>query len=119
MSTTSETDLAKLIREEAEHADLAQHDPIPEGASGTRPNRAVVYSLRLPAETVAKIEKMAADLDVPPTTFARGLILEGLATKAPTGLTIDQVADELIELSSVLRGKLQTETPAKLDHLVE
>ncbi len=67
---------------------------------------------------MAKIEKMAADLDVPPTTFARGLILEGLA-KAPTGLTIDHVADQLIELSSVLRGKLQTETPAKLDHLVE
>jgi hypothetical protein len=80
MTTKTKRD-AELVRREIEHYDTIAGESVPEGATGVQRNRprSVVYSLRLNPEDVAELERVAAELDVPATSLARGYVLQALA----------------------------------------
>lgn len=69
--------LVEKLRRESEQT---KDDPYPEGAKGTRPNRArsKVYSVRLSAEEEAEVQRVAEARHLPPSTLVRSWILERL-----------------------------------------
>ncbi|MDQ1733485.1 MAG: hypothetical protein QOK10_3644 [Pseudonocardiales bacterium] len=85
----------KLVIEEIEQSELTRDQPMPEGSVGVRKNRAAstMYSLRLPQETVAELEALAGQLDVPTSALVRGFVLDGLAAQKRT--TVNALVDKL------------------------
>jgi uncharacterized UPF0146 family protein len=68
----------KLLREELEHSELVRDGLLPPGL-GKRRGRAVVYSIRLPADAMDRLNALAEEVDVPASALARGFVLAGLA----------------------------------------
>lgn len=84
-------DVERLIADEAKHSERHRDDPIPEGARGTRPNRArsVMFSVRLNPDELAAVQALAAELDVPASALVRGWIVQRVEAErnAPTEAT--------------------------------
>ncbi|WP_347349947.1 DUF6290 family protein [Intrasporangium sp.] len=67
--------LAERLRRESETTKEAAY---PAGATGRRPNREKVYSVRLSAEEEADVQRVAAAKHLPASTLVRSWILERL-----------------------------------------
>jgi hypothetical protein len=69
---------ARLIDEEAEHAEATRDDPYPPGVVWERRNRArsSVYSVRLGEDEIAEVQRRAESAGVPASTLVRSWILE-------------------------------------------
>jgi hypothetical protein len=96
------------LQREIEHYDTIAGKSAPAGAAGVQKNRArsVVYSLRLNPEDIAELERVAAELDVPAASLARGYVLDGLAEHRvdDPARMIDKIQSELGVVHSMLRG---------------
>lgn len=70
--------------------------PLPRATGGERRGRSVVQSVRLPAEDLAEIERLARAADIPVSALIRGWVLSGLAAERGTSLrdAIERVAGE-------------------------
>jgi hypothetical protein len=65
--STLDPDTARLIEEEAEHAEVTRDEPYPPGMVAERRSRtrATVYSVRLSDDEVAAIQRLAESTGVP------------------------------------------------------
>jgi hypothetical protein len=82
-STSKETTMAKTIdpaltQQLRRESEQIKDDHYPAGATGRRPNRQKVYSVRLSADEEAEVQRVAADKHLPPSTLVRSWILERL-----------------------------------------
>jgi hypothetical protein len=75
MAKTIDPALTQQLRRESEQT---KDDDYPAGATGRRPNRQKVYSVRLSADEEAEVQRVAADKHLPPSTLVRSWILERL-----------------------------------------
>ncbi len=75
MAKTTDPALVEQLRRESEQTKDA---PYPAGATGRRPNRQKVYSVRLSAEEEAEVQRVAAAKHLPASTLVRSWILERL-----------------------------------------
>ena len=79
---------ARLIEEEAEHAETTRDEPYPPGVVAERRNRArsSVYSIRLAEDEIAEVQRLAASAGVPASTLVRSWIMQRLnETRAGEG----------------------------------
>lgn len=74
------TDLEKLLRDEAEHAEAHQDAPAGPETSVSRPGhaRSTVYSVRLNPDEVAALQEYADKEGLPASTLVRSWIIERL-----------------------------------------
>jgi hypothetical protein len=77
MAKTVDRKLAEKLRQESE---ATRHDPYPENATFTRPNRerSRVYSIRLSDAEYAEVQQVADAAHLPPSTLVRSWILARL-----------------------------------------
>lgn len=82
---------ARLIQEEAEHAETTRDDPYPPGVVAERRNRArsSVYSVRLSEEEIAEIQRLAESAGVPASTLVRSWIVQRIAESRSGQASID------------------------------
>jgi hypothetical protein len=102
-------DTARLIDDEAEHAETTRDDAYPPGVIAQRRNRArsSVYSLRLSDDEIAEIaeiHRLARSADVPASTLVRSWITQHITNTRPT-TTIDPA----------LRDAIRTEVEAAVN----
>jgi len=90
----------RLISEEIEQSERTRNEPLPADAPFTQPNRnpSSVLTSRLSSDLHDELIRLGKDLDVPPSTLARGFIAEGLAASEH-----NSVAAMLSKLESDLR----------------
>ncbi len=83
----------EIVQAESE---AARDEPLPGGVKGARRGRSVVQSVRLRAEDLAEIERIAAAAGVPVGALIRGWVLAGLAAERPSSLrgAIEHLAAE-------------------------
>lgn len=67
-------------------SEATRDEPLPEEVRGERRGRSVVQSVRLPAEELAEIERIAGQAGVPVGALIRGWVLAGLAAERGTSL---------------------------------
>ena len=80
MAQTVDRDLSRALREESENTrDL----PYPTDARPTRPNRSTVYSVRLSADELARVQELADARHLPASTLVRSWILDQLDKERP------------------------------------
>lgn len=81
-------------------------EPLPQEAKGEKRGPSVVQSVRIPAEAMADIERIAATSQVPVSALIRGWILAGLAAEQPASLrtAIDQIAADAERLRRLAAG---------------
>lgn len=74
------TDLEKLLRDEAEHAETHHDSPTGPETSVSRPGhaRSTVYSVRLNPDEVAALQEYADEEGLPASTLVRSWIIERL-----------------------------------------
>lgn len=84
-------------REESERIFRGEEPLVPPGAKVTRPGRAgtVVQSVRLPADALAEIERIAAEQNVPVGALIRSYVLGALA-----GERVDTMAGAVEQLAA-------------------
>lgn len=75
MATNPDPDLIRTLREESERT---KDDPYPPDAKPTRPNRSRVYSVRLSPEEQVRVQQLAEEKHLPPSTLVRSWILDRL-----------------------------------------
>ncbi len=75
MAKTTDPELVEQLRRESEQT---KDDAYPAGATGRRPNRQKVYSVRLSAEEEAEVQRVADAKHLPASTLVRSWILERL-----------------------------------------
>lgn len=75
MTKTIDPAMTEKLRQESEQT---RNNDYPDGASGTRPNRSRVYSVRLSAEEEVEIQRVAAGRHLPASTLVRSWILKRL-----------------------------------------
>lgn len=107
MAKTDAGSIESKLRAEIEQSDA--HPDTDAGAEWRQPNlaRSVVYSVRLNANEVARIERMAGQLRVPSSAVVRGWILDALAASETDTVTgaLDRVEADLRRLrATVTRG---------------
>jgi hypothetical protein len=108
--TRPDPETARLIDEEAEHAEVTRDEPYPPDVVVERRNRtrASVYSVRLSDDEVAAVQRLADDAGVPASTLVRSWILERIA-RAPRGTAeVDPAVREAIhsEVRAAVREAL-------------
>jgi len=93
------TDVAALIREEAEYSELHGNDEPAGEVKVTRPGRdkAAMLSLRLNPEEDAAIRKIAEDLGIPVSALVRGLIVQRIARENGEGAAKTQAFLEMLQ----------------------
>jgi predicted DNA-binding protein len=93
------SNIKKLIAEEASASDENRDAPIPSGTSLSRPNRArsAVYSIRLNPEEVASVQALADEAGLPPSTLVRSWIVERVRIEQ------DDLGDAEAELNAAQR----------------
>lgn len=105
-----EPDIARLIDEEAEHAEHTRDDPYPPGAVAERRNRArsTVYSVRLGDDEVAEIHRLAQSAGVPASTLVRTWITQRIAAARSTSSAVDPAVREAIrtEVEAAVKSAL-------------
>lgn len=75
MAKTVDPDLTRALREESERT---KDQPYPAEAQLTRPNRSRVYSVRLSPSEEERVQQLAMDKHLPPSTLVRSWILDRL-----------------------------------------
>ncbi len=103
-------DAERAVKMAQAESEASRDEPIPEGLKGERRGRSVVQSVRLPADDLAEIERIAAQAGVPVGALIRGWVLAGLAAERSTSLrgAIEHLAAEaerlrrLAEISDVV-----------------
>jgi predicted transcriptional regulator len=102
--STPDAETARLIDQEAEHAEATRDDPYPPGVVAERRNRrrASVYSVRLSDDEVAAIQRLADAAGVPSSTMVRSWIVEQI-TRASIGRA---------QLDSAMRQTIHSEVRA-------
>lgn len=75
MAKTTDPQLIAKLREESERT---KDEPFPTGVQAARPNRSQVYSVRLSAEEQARVQSVADEKHLPPSTLVRSWILDRL-----------------------------------------
>jgi hypothetical protein len=100
------SDLDRLLREEAEHAEAHQDAPIREETTVSRPGhaRSTVYSVRLNADEVAGLQELADEAGLPASTLVRSWIVERLRAHGETSDVRKIIHDEV---QSAVRDALQ------------
>ena len=68
------SDPKKAVEQIAAEADATADQPMPPGAAFTRPNKSVAVATRISPEDLVEIERLAARLDVPPSSLIRGCV---------------------------------------------
>lgn len=88
---------AEVIAAAAAEADATMDEPMPAGATATRPNRSVPVAVRLTPEDAAAIEALAERAGVPVSALLRTWITAGLAATRPgsVGAALDRLAADL------------------------
>ena len=71
-------DPKQAVEQIASEGDVTAGQAMPPGAVFTRPNKSVTVATRISPEDLTEIERLAARLDVPPSSLIRGWILSGL-----------------------------------------
>ena len=74
-------DAKQVVERVQAESEATRDEPLPEHVMGERRGRSVVQSVRLPAETFAAIEEVAARAEVPVSALIRGWVLQGLASE--------------------------------------
>lgn len=96
------------IREIADEAETAPELTLEQlrDAKPTRPNRgkSAMLSVRVPADAMSEIEKMAANRDLPVSALVRGWILRGLATDSGDSVpeTVNRLVVEVERLRTLI-----------------
>ena len=77
---------------------------MPPGAVFARPNKSVTVATRLSPEDLADIERLAARLDVPPSSLIRGWILSGLNAHKDEAVqsTIEKISADVQRLRELV-----------------
>lgn len=75
MAKTVDPDLTRALRDESERT---KDQPYPAEAELTRPNRSRVYSVRLSPSEEERVQQLAMDKHLPPSTLVRSWILDRL-----------------------------------------
>ncbi|MBP2368418.1 DUF6290 family protein [Pseudonocardia parietis] len=80
------SDLEKLLRDEAEHAETHQDAPAGPRTTATRPGhaRSTVYSVRLNPDEVAALQEYAETAGLPASTLVRSWIIERIRANGAT-----------------------------------
>lgn len=94
-------DVAQLLATEGEHA---ENHPLPADAKPTRIGspRSAVLSVHLNADEIEALNRVAATLNIPPSTLARTWILDGIR------------ADEGTDLRTIVRQEVRDAVRAAL-----
>lgn len=110
-----EADIARLIDEEAEHAEVTREDPYPPGVIAERRNRArsTVYSVRLSDDEIAEIHRLARAVGVPASTLVRTWITERIAHAHSAKTPVDPAVRDAIrtEVEAAVKAALAATGP--------
>ena len=95
---------AEVIAAAAAEADATMDEPMPAGATVTRPNRSVPVAVRLTPEDAAAIEALAERAGVPVSALLRTWITAGLAATRPGSVSaaLDRLAADLALLRQLM-----------------
>jgi hypothetical protein len=95
---------AEVIAAAAAEADATMDEPMPAGATATRPNRSVPVAVRLTPEDAAAIEALAERAGVPVSALLRTWITAGLAATRPgtVSAALDRLAADLALLRQLM-----------------
>jgi hypothetical protein len=88
---------AKALVEAAQAESVAsRNQALPDDVHGERRGRSVVQSVRLPAEDLVEIERIATQANIPVGALIRGWVLAGLAAERGTSLrdAIEHLAED-------------------------
>ena len=94
----------RLVEQIAAEADATANQPMPAGATSTRPNKSVTVATRVSPEDLHAIEALASQLDVPVSALVRGWVLAGLnAGKAESVATaLDRITADVQRLRELV-----------------
>ena len=103
----TDTDLEKLLRDEAEHAETHPDAPAGPETTVSRPGhaRSTVYSVRLNPDEVTALQEYADQAGLPASTLVRSWIIERLRSNG-TAPDIRQLIHD--EVQTAVRDALQT-----------
>jgi hypothetical protein len=89
-------DAKRAVEMAQAESEATRDEPVPGGVKGERRGQSVVQSVRLRAEDLAEIERIAAQAGVPVGALIRGWVLAGLAAERPASLrgAIEHLAAE-------------------------
>ncbi|MGH3518267.1 MAG: hypothetical protein ACRDQ7_12780 [Haloechinothrix sp.] len=108
-------DIARLIDEEAEHAENTRDDPYPPGVIAERRNRtrSSVYSVRLSDDEIAEIQRLAQSAGVPASTLVRSWITQRIAAARSSTAAVDPSVRQAIrtEVEAAVKAVLATAQP--------
>lgn len=100
----TKTEHEKLLQGEMEQSELTRDHPLT-AEQAERRGRAAVYSLRLPADAVERLEALARQRDVPPSVLARGYVLAGIESdENPDSVQtlVTRMTTDMAELKKVM-----------------
>lgn len=104
-------DIARLIDDEAEHAETTRDEPYPPGVSAERRNRrrSSVYSVRLSDDEIAEIHRLAQSAGVPASTLVRSWITQRINASHPTAPAVNPALREAIrtEVEAAVKAALK------------
>lgn len=107
-------DTARLIDEEADHAEATREESYPPGAVAERRNRTrtTVYSVRLSDDEVSAIQRLAESVGVPSSTLVRSWIVEHLGERSMARRKLDPAVRDMIhsEVRAAVRDALDEVT---------
>jgi hypothetical protein len=94
----------RLVEQIAAESDATADQPMPAGATSTRPNKSVTVATRVSPEDLHAIEALASQLDVPVSALVRGWVLAGLnAGKAESLATaLDRITADVQRLRELV-----------------
>jgi hypothetical protein len=99
-------DARRQVEQAQIDSEATRDEPLPDGVRGERRGRSVVQSVRLPAESLEAIEKVAQRAGVPVSALIRGWVLQGLAAEQGTSLRegIERLAADADRLRRLVAG---------------
>jgi hypothetical protein len=94
----------RLVEQIAAEADATADQPMPAGATSTRPSKSVTVATRVSPEDLHAIEALASQLDIPVSALAGGWVLAGLnAGKAESLATaLDRITADVQRLRELV-----------------
>lgn len=97
------SDIERLLKEEAEYAEMHKDEPLRGGTSIVRHGqKSKVYTLRLSESEYARLEIVAEKVGLPPSTLVRTWIAERLAAEDPERADFQAMASTLEAFSKRL-----------------
>ena len=112
------SNIQKLMENVAAEADATRDEPMPAGATPSRPDKSVPVAVRLAPDDVAAIEILANKLDVPMSRLLRGWILDALAARRDESIVtaLDRVTADIQRLRELVasRGNACAESDGQL-----